>query len=47
MFISSLLRMSNKDVETYGNRLEDKEDMTAVVLTELFKRCWLLFVLAM
>lgn len=26
--------MNNKDVETYGNRLEDKEEMTAVVL------CW-------
>lgn len=26
--------MNNKDVETYGNRLEDKEEMTAAVL------CW-------
>lgn len=34
MFISCLLGMNNKDVETYGNRLENKEEMTAVVL------CW-------
>lgn len=34
MFISCLLGMSNRDAETYGNRLENKEEMTAVVL------CW-------
>lgn len=42
--MSCLLRMGNKDFETYGNRLEDKEDMKAVVLTELFKQYWFLFV---
>lgn len=34
---SCLLGMSNKDVETYGNRLENKEEMTAVVLCRGFQ----------
>lgn len=45
--ISWLLRMSNKDIETYGNGLENKEERTAVVLTKFFKRGWFLFVSAL